>query len=144
MFGRVPKSGAAFLGIRPNISESHGEITRVPFCIAGAVFFEGTEKLSIEDCRFERNDGNGLMLSGYHRHAAVTGSHFAWTGGTAISAWGRTDELSDEGRQGWDATAGDLPAYTRVEGNIMRESGIWEKQSSCFFQAKAAAGTLGC
>ena len=35
MFGRVPKNGAASLGTRPNISESHSEIsTRVPFCIA--------------------------------------------------------------------------------------------------------------
>ena len=43
MFGRVPKNGAAFLGTRPNISESHSEIsTRVPFCIAaGHVFPTG-------------------------------------------------------------------------------------------------------
>ena len=35
MFGRVPKNVAAFLGTRPNMSESHSEIsTRVPFCIA--------------------------------------------------------------------------------------------------------------
>ena len=35
MFERVPKHAAAFLGTRPNISESHSEIsTRVPFCIA--------------------------------------------------------------------------------------------------------------
>ena len=35
MFGRVPQNAAAFLGTRPNISESHSEIsTRVPFCIA--------------------------------------------------------------------------------------------------------------
>ena len=36
MFGRVPENGAAFLGTRPNISESHSETsTRVPFCIVG-------------------------------------------------------------------------------------------------------------
>ena len=35
MFGRVPTNTAAFLSTRPNISESHSEIsTRVPFCIA--------------------------------------------------------------------------------------------------------------
>ena len=39
MFGRVPKNGAAFLGTRPNISESHSEIsTRVPFCIVAGPF----------------------------------------------------------------------------------------------------------
>ena len=39
MFGRVPKNAAPFLGTRPNIRESHSEIsTRVPHCIvlAGA------------------------------------------------------------------------------------------------------------
>ena len=37
MFGRGPQNGAPLLGTRPNISESHSEIsiTRVPFCIAG-------------------------------------------------------------------------------------------------------------
>ena len=49
------------------------------------------------------------MLSGYHRGAAVLDSHFSWTGGTAIAAWGRTDELSENGIHGWDATPGDIP-----------------------------------
>ena len=44
--------------------------------------------------------------------------------------------------QGWDATPGDIPQGTRIEGNVMRESGIWEKQSSCFFQAKTAGSIL--
>ena len=35
MFGPVPQNAAPFLGTRPNISESHSEIsTQVPFCIA--------------------------------------------------------------------------------------------------------------
>ena len=39
MFGRVPKNAAPFSGTRPNISESHSEIsTRVPFYfVAGIV-----------------------------------------------------------------------------------------------------------
>ena len=60
----------------------------------------------------------------------------------AIAAWGRTDELGDGGRRGWDASDGNIPEGTRIEGNLIRETGIWEKQSSCFFQAKTAATTL--
>eukprot|EP00037_Helgoeca_nana_P024366 m.258539 g.258539 ORF g.258539 m.258539 type:complete len:924 (+) comp26623_c0_seq1:107-2878(+) len=108
----------------------------------GAVFLEGTVGLSINTCLFERLDGNGVMISGFNRGVSIINSHFAWTGGTAIAAWGRTDELSDEGIHGWDATSGDIPQGTIVEGNIMRESGIWEKQSSCFFQAKTAGSIL--
>ena len=53
----------------------------------GALYFEGTEDLSITGCQFERLDGNGIMLSGYNRKALIADSHFAWTGGTAIAAW---------------------------------------------------------
>ena len=65
------------------------------------------------------------MLSGYNRAASIVDSHFAWTGGTAIAAWGRTDELSDGGIHGYDATPGDIPQGTVIDSNIMRESGIW-------------------
>ena len=71
--------------------------------------------------------GNAIMLSGFNRAASVTKSHFAWTGGTAVAAWGRTDEIGNNGNNGWDATAGDIPAGTVIADNIMRESGIWEK-----------------
>ena len=82
------------------------------------------------------------MLSGYHRGAEIKNSEFVYTGGSAIAAWGRTDELTDNGIHGYDATDGNIPANTMVASNIMRETGIWEKQSSCFFQAKTAATTL--
>lgn len=52
----------------------------------GALFFEGTTGLSVDSCQFERLDGNGIMLSGFHRAAAITNSHFAWTGGTLTCA----------------------------------------------------------
>ena len=81
----------------------------------------------IRGCRFERLDGNGVLLSGYHRNASVRGSHFAWTGGTAVAGWGRTDETGGDGTRGWDGTGGDCPLGTTVEGNVMRETGIWAK-----------------
>ena len=108
----------------------------------GALFFEGTVNLKIAGCQFERNDGNGIMLSGFNRFAAIVENHFAWTGDTAIAAWGRTDEMSDNGIHGWDGTWGDFPWHTLVQSNIIRETGIWEKQSSCWFQAKTAQTTL--
>lgn len=59
-----------------------------------------------------------------------------------MAAWGRTDEVSANGTLGWDATAGDVPLRTSVTGNLVTETGVWEKQSSCWFQAKAALSTL--
>ena len=136
--------GLGFRDAAPTFMEPHGVPSGGDWGLErlGALFFEGTEDLTIAGCRFERLDGNGLMLSGYHRRASIVDSHWAWTGGTAIAAWGRTDELSDGGIHGWDATPGNVPHGTTVSNCIMRESGIWEKQSSCFFQAKTAATTL--
>ena len=70
MFGRVLKIAAPFLGTRPNISESHSEIsTRVPFCIvAGTLVGEPWASLSdhsngvfaalnmIQEWEYGRND----------------------------------------------------------------------------------------
>ena len=107
-----------------------------------ALFLEGTESLVAEGLRFERVDGNAMMLSKYHRNATVRDSEFAWLGGSAIALWGYTDELSDGGAHGYDGTGGDFPLRTTIEGNLFREIGIWEKQSSAVFQAKAARTTI--
>lgn len=51
-----------------------------------------------------------------------------------MAAWGRTDEISGDGTHGWNATDGNFPWHTVVSGNLVTETGIWEKQSSCWFQ----------
>lgn len=69
-------------------------------------------------------------------------SSFEWMGGSAVAAWGFTDEITDGGIHGVDGTGGDFPRYTVVQNNLFREIGVWEKQSSAFFQAKTAQTTL--
>merc|ERR1711953_1666785 len=46
------------------------------------------------------------------------------------------------GMYGLGGTAGDFPMETTIEGNIVHELGIFEKQSSMWFQAKTAKTTL--
>jgi hypothetical protein len=89
-----------------------------------------------------RMDGNALMLSRYNRNASVRHSEFAWIGDTALAAWGYTDELSANGTRGFDATDGDFPRHTTIANNVVREVGIWEKQSSAWFQAKSMQNTI--
>ena len=95
-----------------------------------AIFAEGTENFTVHDCTFIRMDGNAFMLSRYNRHATVSESEFAYIGDTAMAAWGWTNELSNNGMLGYDATSGEFPRYTTITKNIVREVGIWEKQSS--------------
>ena len=109
---------------------------------SAAVFLEGTEGATVDQCNFTRIGGNALMLSGYARGAAITGNAFRWIGGSASVAWGRTDEVSEDGTLGWDATSGDFPLGTIVSGNLASEIGVVAKQSSCWAQFKTALTSL--
>lgn len=137
-------SGIGFRDAAPTYLEPHAVPSGGDWALErrAAVFFEGTVRLTVAKCQFERLDGNGLMLSGFHRNATLSHNDFAWTGGTAMAGWGRTDEITGGGVHGYDGTGGDFPWHTLLEGNVVRETGVWEKQSSCWFQAKTAQTTL--
>ena len=107
-----------------------------------ALFAEGTEGLIIDSCRFSRLDGNAIMISGYARNATVNGSDFRFIGGTAVATWGRTDEMTDNGRNGFDATAGNFPRFVTISNNLVDTIGLWQKQASAYFQAKAAQNVV--
>jgi hypothetical protein len=102
----------------------------------GSVFLEGTENATVQQCLFKRVDGNGLFLSGYNRFALVTDNEFVWIGDSAMAAWGYTDEH--------DGTGGEQPRYTHIQRNVAHELGIFQLQSSMWFQAKTgvSCGTL--
>ena len=61
---------------------------------------------------------------------------------SAFFAQGWTDEISEGGVHGTDGTAGHFPRFTIVDNNLFHEIGVWEKQSSAWFQAKTAQSTL--
>lgn len=94
----------------------------------GAVFLERTEEVSVSNCSFQRVDGNALFLSMYNRHTSIDNNEFAWIGDSAMAAWGNTHEN--------DGTGGDQPRETSITRNFVHEIGIYEKQSSFWFQAK--------
>ena len=67
---------------------------------------------------------------------------FAWIGATAVALWGNTapgagaDSVFPPG-YGSDGSNGDQPRYNRIDHNLCRELGIYEKQSSFYTQFKA-------
>eukprot|EP01112_Ceratiomyxa_fruticulosa_P011058 TRINITY_DN2973_c0_g1_i5.p1 TRINITY_DN2973_c0_g1~~TRINITY_DN2973_c0_g1_i5.p1 ORF type:complete len:905 (+),score=191.36 TRINITY_DN2973_c0_g1_i5:344-3058(+) len=95
-----------------------------------ALFVEGVDGIAITGNLFNKLDGNALMLSGYVRNAVIEENEFAWIGDSAMLSWGYTD--------GIDGTSGDQPRGTQVLSNIVREIGMFQKQSSAWFQAKSA------
>jgi len=107
----------------------------------GVIFLEGTEEVLIDSCVFERLDGNAIMLSGYNRNTTIQRNEFVWIGSTAIALWCNAKGTNVTG-MGWDGTDGDQPRFIRVLYNFVHELGIWEKQSSFYFQAKSCQNLI--
>lgn len=96
----------------------------------GAIYIEDSSNVTIENCTFRRLDGNAVFLSKKTREISIRRNMFEWLGESAVATWGSTDAF--------DATSEDHPIGTLVEENVMRELGIYEKQSSGVGQNKAA------
>ena len=107
----------------------------------GALFFEGTKNVTVDSCIFERLDGNGIMVSGFNRNTTIQNSEFLWIGSTAIAQWGYTSGTNVPG-MGWNGTDGNQPRFSRILHNFVHELGIWEKQSSFYFQAKSCQNLI--
>jgi len=110
-----------------------------------AVMLEGTENALIDGSLFTRLDGLGIFIAGYNRNATVSNSTFEWIGASAIAAWGDTSTRLDANGnrtipwpRGPDARDGNQPIGTRIVGNIVHDIGVWQKQSSFWFQATTA------
>ena len=100
----------------------------------GALRLSGTEGASVLSCVFLAPGGNALMLSGHSRRTTIAGNHFAWTGASAIVS---------AGLGGDSATGGaDYPEGTLIAGNLMREIGVYVKQSGGLYQGVSANLTL--
>ena len=116
---------------------------------SAAVFVEGTE-----DFRFEANhvtdcDGNGLFLSNYNRRAQILGNEFSWLGDNAMAAFGSMSECLYQNcsvrlpfPSGLDGRPGNQPRDTLVAGNLVREVGLYQRQSSAWSQQLTASTRL--
>ena len=100
----------------------------------GAIFIENASNVTVRGCHFFRLDSNAIFLSRKTRYVHIQHNQFEWLGENAIATWGDTD--------GYDATAGEFPMHTLIEYNVMRELGIYEKQSSAVGHSKAALTTI--
>jgi hypothetical protein len=96
-----------------------------------------------------RCDGNGLFLSNYNRNATILGNEFSFTGDNAMSSFGSTGRCLYQNcsiildyNSGVDGRPGNQPRFTRVVGNLVREVGLWQKQSGAWSQHLTAATHL--
>lgn len=111
---------------------------------SGAVTIEGSERLLLSLNQLANLDGNGVSINGYNRFLSVDRNDFSWLGGSAMAAWGRTGRCLDANCSrplrypvGPDGRGGEQPIGTSISRNLVREIGIWQKQSAFWFQARA-------
>lgn len=111
---------------------------------SAALFIDSAERVTVTGCVFERIDGNSIMVSGYARNTTITYNEFYMLGGTAIAQWGNTYGGDDRLPPGYgqDGSSGDQPRNSYIALNWASHIGVWEKQSSFYFQAKSGVNTL--
>ena len=113
--------------------------------VGGAVFAEGVEGMVVSGCTFERLGGNALFLSNYAANTVINASEFAWIGDSAVALVGSTKFAQTQDRSGtdlMDGTNGDQPRGTVFDRNLVREVGVFGKQTSAFVQAVACNTTI--
>lgn len=111
---------------------------------SAALFIQDAERVTVSGCVFERIDGNSILMSAYTRNTTITYNEFYMLGGTAIASWGNTDGGDPRLPAGYgqDGSAGNQPRGSYIGYNWASHIGIWEKQSSFYFQAKSGLNTL--
>ena len=135
--------GLGFRDTALSYLQPHGLPSSGDWAIArtGALFAEGTVGFTVANCTFERLDGHAVFLSGFHRNASIADSDFRWLGESAVALWGRTTG-GPHGGPGPDTRGGDQPRGTTIARNMMRELGVWQKQSSGVFLAEQAGTAI--
>ena len=117
----------------------------------GAITIVGSEAVTVDGCLLTRLDGNAIFIGGYNRNLSITNNEISFIGDGAMAAWGDTSAaLNANGSKtvpggfkvGPDGRGGEQPRGTLVADNIVHEIGLWQKQSSLWFQAVTAQTTL--
>jgi len=112
---------------------------------SGAIRLEGVEDATIQGNLFTDLDGIGVSMNGYCNNTLLSRNEFLRIGASAMTAWGFTSECLNKNctkktpyKMGPDGRGKEQPRFTTVSENIVREIGIWQKQSSFWFQAVTA------
>ena len=132
----VTLTNMTFMYTEPTFLESHEVPSGGDWAIHrnGAVFVEGVDGFTIEQCLFDSPGGNGLVLNNYIRNAIIEDNEFRYSGDSSIIVVGSTEMI--------DGTNGNQPRGTKVISNLIHDSGVFGKQTSPYMQSLACQTEL--
>lgn len=144
-----PVSNIAIKGIKfeyaqRTIMEEYEPLLRSDWTIyrGAAIFLEGSENCSIEDCEFANLGGNVIFISGYNDQAKIAGNHIHDCGASAVSFVGDPSAVRSPSFQysqfvplsEMDTVRGPknefYPRNCLVEDNLIHRIGRVEKQTA--------------
>lgn len=107
----------------------------------GAVFIEGAEDCTVENCFFDAVGGNALFVSNHNRRTWICGNTFAHTGDSAVCLSGENNMVEAKWRcefcgaeRPWDfGDVQNYPADCLISNNHMHHIGEYGKQVAGVF-----------
>ncbi len=105
------------------------------FSRSGAVYMEGVADCAVEGCYFDGVGGNGVFVSGYGKGVRIWGNKFVGIGQSAVCLVGEKEAAVDGGNRRY-------PRGCVVSNNLIRECGVFGKQSAGVFMSVSAKNTV--
>jgi hypothetical protein len=117
---------------------------------SGAVVAHGTEGFAVQNCHICRVDGQGLVLDGYTRGASILHSTLNKIGSHGIVLFGKTSPCLNTNcsrslppdASGPDGRGGTQPIGTVIAGNIISETGVYERHGTMIFSSLSAQTSI--
>mmetsp|Transcript_46924 Transcript_46924/g.73445 ORF Transcript_46924/g.73445 Transcript_46924/m.73445 type:complete len:228 (+) Transcript_46924:430-1113(+) len=121
---------------RPTYLDPHGVPSGGDWALErmAALFLNNTVSSKVIGSVFVKLGGNAVILSGRNRFVEIVGNEFAWLGGSGVLLWGITEGLDGRGLT--------QPRHSLIQGNLFREVGHWQKQSSFVMSARSCLTTI--
>ena len=113
----------------------------------GAIYLDNVENIMINNNIFTRLDGNAISINRRARNVTILQNEIVFQGDSAVTNWGDTEPYTFDDyypitSMGWDGSNGNQPRFINFTQNFVHEIGIFEKQSSMWFQAKSCSNTI--
>ena len=135
--------GLAFRHAARTFMETKELLLRTDWAIyrGGALFLNGTEDCTIEDCAIKHVGGNAVLVNKYNRRATVRGCHIANVGGNGIAfigdpnacynpvGWNQQNQLDKIDKTPGPKTS-NYPADCLVDDCLIHAIGQVEKQTA--------------